>query len=289
MVRRRRVWQAGPWLVAAALLLPAASVFACGVKATLQLAVAEAAPGDHVAGTGAAFSNSHGGGPTAEPVVLRFGSSTGPVLWSGRPDADGTISFTFAVPAAAPGAYVILAIQNNADGEPAPGTPARADFVVLAPPPPATTATTSTTSQPASTTTHPPAVAVTPPADIQSNAVAPPGPPAATAPTPTASAAGSSTPAPANAATPTLATRAAPVVGTAAVAPALPELDPALPSGPLSARPAPLPSHESVALATSSAAATEGGGPRWPFVALMVLGVSVVVGAGVRRTARRGC
>jgi hypothetical protein len=164
MVRRRRVWQAGPWVVAAALLLPAASVFACGVKATLQLAVAEAAPGDQVAGTGAAFSNSHGGGPTAEPVVLRFGSSTGPVLWSGRPNADGTISFTFAVPAAAPGAYVILAIQNNADGEPAPGTPARADFVVLAPPPPATT---STTSQPASTTTVPPAIAVTPPTDIQ--------------------------------------------------------------------------------------------------------------------------
>lgn len=158
-VGRRCMASAGALACAVLVLLPLASAFACVELASLLLAVNEAAPGDQVAGTGKGFSDSHGGGPSAEPVVVHFGSSTGPILWAGRPGADHAVSFTFTVPAVPPGEYAVVATQTNADGEPAPGTPARAVLTVVTPPqatttmpPPTTPAATGPTTSPAPTT-----------------------------------------------------------------------------------------------------------------------------------------
>ena len=132
--------------IAAAVLTYVSAAFACGPVASLKLGSSAAPPGAQVNATGSGFSNSYGGAPSAEPVVVQWDSRTGPVLWSGRPDATGAISFTFTVPSAPPGDHNVIATQTNADGEPAPGTPARAVLTVLEPPPTTTTSTTTTTT-----------------------------------------------------------------------------------------------------------------------------------------------
>jgi len=120
-------------------LVAASIAYACTALATLSLNPASGDAGAQVSGSGRAFSSA----PTAEPVVVRFNSRSGPVLWTGRPDGAGNINFTFAVPNVAPGSYAVIATQNNADGHPVGGTPARAAFtvtgqrVVQSPAPPA--------------------------------------------------------------------------------------------------------------------------------------------------------
>ena len=148
---------------AAAVLTYVSAAFACGPVASLTLGSSAAPPGAQVNATGSGFSNSHGGAPSAEPVVVQWDSRTGPVLWSGRPDAAGAISFTFTVPSAPPGDHNVMATQTNADGEPAPGTPARAVFTVLEPPPMPTTSTTTTTTVAAPPSSMPAVEAATAP------------------------------------------------------------------------------------------------------------------------------
>jgi hypothetical protein len=119
--------------VVAVPLVAASIAYACSALASLSVSTQSADSGATVTGVGRSFSNAHGGAPSAEPVVLHFNSRTGPVLWSGRPDANGNVEFAFQVPQTAPGSYALIATQNNADGVPASGTPARATFQVAGP------------------------------------------------------------------------------------------------------------------------------------------------------------
>jgi len=124
-------------------LVAASIAYACGALASISVSTSSGDPGATVNGVGTGFSNSHGGAPSSEPVVLHLETRSGPVLWSGRPDASGRIEFSFVVPQVDPGPYALIATQNNADGVPAPGTPARASFTVTgvpAEPAPAPTA-----------------------------------------------------------------------------------------------------------------------------------------------------
>ena len=70
------------------------------------------------------------GGPPPEGAGVD--PRTGTVLWSGRPDASGSIAFSFQVPDVDPGSYTLIATQNdpNRAGFAASGTPARVSFQV---------------------------------------------------------------------------------------------------------------------------------------------------------------
>ena len=131
-LKRRRLAVAVAGVVAVP-VLAASIAYACGALASLSVSPASGDVGTTVHGSGKGFSNAHGSSPSTEPVYVRLGSRTGAILWEGRPDSAGDISFAFTVPNVAPGSYTILATQNNADGTPAAGTPARATFQVTGP------------------------------------------------------------------------------------------------------------------------------------------------------------
>lgn len=124
-------------LVGAAVAVPlvAASIaYGCTALATLSLNNTQADAGGSVSGSGRAFSNATRGSASPEPVIVHFNTRTGPVLWSGRPDAGGNVAFNFNVPGdVQAGSYAIIATQNTADGQPVPGTPARATLTVSGP------------------------------------------------------------------------------------------------------------------------------------------------------------
>jgi len=134
MTRRRPLYLLGFGALAVP-LLAASFAYACGALASLSINPGSADAGATVNGTGANFASVGMGAPTVEPVVIRLGSRTGPTLWAGRPDATGAIAFAFQVPKVDPGTYVVLAMQNNADGQPASGTPVRATLEVTGPAP----------------------------------------------------------------------------------------------------------------------------------------------------------
>ena len=130
MRSRRRAWYLAGGVVVAP-LVAASIAYACTALATLSLNPSQAQPGQTVNGRGAGFVPHHGDAPGAEPVRIRFNSVSGRVLTSATPDANGRISFSFSTPDEAPGNYVIVATQNNTQGRPASGTPARAAFRIL--------------------------------------------------------------------------------------------------------------------------------------------------------------
>ncbi len=119
---RQRV---GFLLVLAGFAVPLAVVsiaYACGRLATLHLAPNPARQGSELSGYGRNFTSA----PTASEVTLRLDSRSGRVLWSGRPQPNGSIRPQFTVPAnVRSGYHTILAIQSVQSGDPSPGTPAR--------------------------------------------------------------------------------------------------------------------------------------------------------------------
>jgi hypothetical protein len=122
MTARRKL---GTLLILAGVAVPLSIVsvaYACGVLATVHLNHTSAAPGASVSVLGGNYSAA----ATASPVALRFNSRYGSVLWSGRPDSNGSIHATFTVPNAAPGYYLIDATQTTATGASVAGTPGRA-------------------------------------------------------------------------------------------------------------------------------------------------------------------
>lgn len=132
LLGRRRV-VVGLGLLAAP-VVAASIAYACSALATLSLNPGAANPGATVSASGRGFSSTHGGAAAAEPVVVRIGSN-GPTVWSGRPDPSGNVNMSFQIPANMPaGSYTIVASQNNSDGQPVPGTPARAELTVNAQP-----------------------------------------------------------------------------------------------------------------------------------------------------------
>lgn len=236
-------------------LLAASIAYACGALASLTVQPHQGDAGAVVNGFGKGFNSSHGGASSAEPVVVRFGSRTGPVVWSGRPDASGGVQFSFVVPKVDPGQYTLLAMQNNADGQPAPGTPARASFEVtgVAPAPapvqealPAEqSATPAPAAAPAPRATAAPRVRVAPAARAATPAAAP----AAATPAPVAA--------------------PAPVEAPAAVA------APAVPVAPApAATPAPAPARRSVMV---SMAGDSSGSPA---LAIALVGIGLVLSLG---------
>ncbi|HWE13660.1 MAG TPA: hypothetical protein VG365_09120 [Solirubrobacteraceae bacterium] len=100
----------------------ASLAYACGVLATVHVNHASTSPGASISAIGGNYSTAK----TASLVVLRFNGRTGAVLWSGHPDANGSIHSTFTVPTVAPGYYLIFASQSTAAGTPVAGTPGRA-------------------------------------------------------------------------------------------------------------------------------------------------------------------
>ena len=217
-------------LGAVAVPLVAASIaYACGALASLSVGTQSADVGSTVSGVGRGFSNSHGGAPSAEPVVLHFNTRNGPVLWTGRPDPSGNIEFTFSVPRVGSGSYALIATQNNADGVPSSGTPARAMFSVAGPIADAIAAEAAApAAEPVAAAPAPAPVATPAPAAAPQTATAPRVRVAPAAPAPAAPVA-----APAPAATPAPAVEATPAPEAApapAVTPAAPEAAPATPA-----------------------------------------------------------
>ena len=260
---------------AVAVPLVAASIaYACGALASISVTPASGDVGATVEGVGRGFSNSHGGAPSSEPVVIHFDSRNGPVLWSGRPDGSGNIEFRFTVPQVAPGSYTLIATQNNADGVPAPGTPARAAFTVTGPAPAPAAAPVAAAPQPTAAAPAP-APAAAPTGTATASPTAATAPRVRVAPTQSTATAGATASAPAAAPAPaaTPAPAAAPAADPAA-APA-----PAVESAPAPAvesAPAPAPARRT---AMVSMAGGDDGGSSALAIALVGIGVVLAVGA----------
>ena len=125
-MKLRRAATASGVLVSLLAVGLAASAWACTSLATLDVAAAPAKTGSNVAVAGSAFA-------AGTPVVLHWGSPSGPEVARAMPDSSGRISASVAVPDAKPGYHVLVATQRDADGKAVYGTPARASLAVAAP------------------------------------------------------------------------------------------------------------------------------------------------------------
>ena len=236
-------------------VLIASFAYACTSLATLQVSQSSATAGTVVNGTGARFAPHGADAPATEPVVLHWNSRSGPVLWTGRPDALGSISFAFTVPDAEPGAYTLIATQNNATGGAASGTPARVSFTVS----PSPAAAEPLAAVPAEeTAAAAPATAAAP---------APASPVRTTPRVRVATPAPAATPTPAVAPAPAAAPAPAPAVETPAAAPA-----PVTPAP--EAAPATAPAKRSVMVSMS------GGDDGSPVLAIALVGIGLVLALG---------
>ena len=112
----------------------AVTVIAAPAVAHIALHDASAASGSTVDGTGGGFS------PAGSTVQLHLDRSTASTLWSGAPDRDGAVTFTFTVPSAAPGSHTVVATQTGRDGDPVAGTPTTAPLQITAASAPSPTA-----------------------------------------------------------------------------------------------------------------------------------------------------
>lgn len=160
--------------------LAVSTAFADPGHARISLGSSSAPPGAAVDGSGSGFSAS------GSAVQITFGGPSGPALWEGAPAANGSISFSFTVPNAAPGSYSIVATQSQGGSGPVSGTSARTTLVVTAATDPPTPGTSLVPTQPQPA--DPPAPSTAP----ASPSAAPADPAAGAAPTPTATPAFSS-------------------------------------------------------------------------------------------------
>lgn len=130
--------------VALTLLLAsgASTAAAADATATLTLSVSDVHAGDIVVATGTGYAASQG---TPVPVVLHWNTADGLEIAQAVPDAKGSITTLFSVPDAAPGAYVVVAVQRNGPGADAAGTPVRTAIRVLSGSPPTAPVDAATT------------------------------------------------------------------------------------------------------------------------------------------------
>jgi hypothetical protein len=98
---------------AAAGVLFAAAAWACVSGPVVNLSTISAKPGQEVGITGTGFRT------TTDAITVRFNALDGPVLATMAPPiTDGNLNAKFTVPAGtAPGSYVIIVTQTNADGK----------------------------------------------------------------------------------------------------------------------------------------------------------------------------
>lgn len=124
-------------MVVALPLALASGAWACAAMATMTLTPNAASPGTLVSGTGQGFDGGeHGFEGELPPVIIRFDTRNGPILWQGTPDLEGDISFSFPAPNAKKGQHIIIGMQDDRDtGRPLYGTPARQSLRILAPTP----------------------------------------------------------------------------------------------------------------------------------------------------------
>ena len=123
-IHGRRLLVVGLGMLAAP-VVAASIAYACTALANLSLNPNQGDPGATITGTAQGFSSS------GEPVAIRIGKANAQPVWVGRADANGRVNVSFQIPGnLAPGSYTVLATQNNADGQPIPGSPARAELTV---------------------------------------------------------------------------------------------------------------------------------------------------------------
>ena len=131
---RKRLPLVGAGGALAALVVTAATAWACTNLASLNISSTSGAPGTRLDISGTAYATKGG-----SDVVVRWDSLNGPILTTVKPDAAGTIHGSVTVPAdAKPGPHILLATQDYTDSKgvttAAYGTPARASFTVGAAP-----------------------------------------------------------------------------------------------------------------------------------------------------------
>lgn len=123
-------------LVLMTLVGTAAGAFACTNISTLNISDSSGRPGERVLVTGTSFGNSSPTGrrtTTPLPVRIRWNAVEGPTLAELAPDGAGNISASITIPDAAPGRYVIFAVQQDTDGYHMYGTPARIAYEIITP------------------------------------------------------------------------------------------------------------------------------------------------------------
>ncbi len=122
--------QARLLLIAATAMAPlvAGSIaWACTGVAEIRTEEAAVVQGAEVRGSGEGFS-----ADAAGQAEVHLDGESGQLMWQGRPDTAGGISFNFVVGDAQPGQHVLVAVQRDASGEPVYGTPARTTIEVSA-------------------------------------------------------------------------------------------------------------------------------------------------------------
>src|SRR5918998_3063499 len=108
------------FLLTAIVVGAGAGAFACTNISTLNISDSSGRPGARVLVTGTSFGNSSPTGrrtTTPLPVRVRWNGTEGVPLAEVLPDTAGNISASVTIPPqAAPGHYVIFAVQQDADG-----------------------------------------------------------------------------------------------------------------------------------------------------------------------------
>jgi len=109
----------------AAPVIAASAAFACQ-----SLTPAQVSPKSGPSGTTATVTaNNFSTAASASDVTVRLDSRNGPVLWTGRPAANRSVTATVTVNAPA-GYHTLLVTQYAASGAPIAGSPARTSFQV---------------------------------------------------------------------------------------------------------------------------------------------------------------
>lgn len=154
----RRWWRLTPRGFLLVVLVPAmgslawaAVAWACTFGSELQISPQQGKAGTVIDGSGSDFYTAASGGGE---VSLHWNSLAGSTVWAGMPDANGNISFSFAVPAnAKPGWYTLVSTQAGEHGY------ARAPFEVIAATPSTPAGGRSPTHKPSPAPAHKPSPA----------------------------------------------------------------------------------------------------------------------------------
>jgi len=112
--------------------LSAASLaYACTGLATVTTSPGAGVAGSTVTVNAKGFAPHDGADARAALAEIRMDSMTGPVIGTGSPSgSNGSFAAQITVPGVDPGEHVLIVTQNDANGTPAYGTPARTVFTV---------------------------------------------------------------------------------------------------------------------------------------------------------------
>ncbi len=143
-------------------LVAGSIAWACTGVAQIRTEEAVVVQGAEVRGSGEGFS-----ADAAGQAEVHLDGESGQLMWQGRPDTAGGISFNFVVGDIQPGQHVLVAVQRDASGEPIYGTPARTTIEVTARP---ASASSTPPAAPAEQASAEPAASVAAPPTISPSA-----------------------------------------------------------------------------------------------------------------------